>query len=426
MKSLKVITILVTLALFATSTLGTNGYFSHGYGTHYKGLAGVGAAMPLSSLGVAVNPAGLAFLGTRYDIGVGIFSPDRSYTVSGNPSGQGFGLTPGKVESDSKIFLLPSLGANWKINEMSSIGAAIYGNGGMRSNYDTKTFDNPQAPVTAPTGVDLTQIFASVTYSRQIVEGHALGISLIFGYQMFEAEGLQAFAGFSSAPEKVSNNDMDNSTGFGARIGYMGTIVPGLRIGASYQTKIAMSEFDDYAGLFAEQGDFDIPSNWTAGFAYDFSDKFTFAADVQQILYTDAKAVSNPLDPATLNPQFYPNQFVPLGNDDAAGFGWDDVTVFKFGAQWHAMPTWTFRAGFSTCDQPIPESEMLFNILAPGVIEQHITFGFTKELGDKAIHFAGMYAFSNSVEGPNTLEVPGAQTIELEMSQWEFELGFSF
>ena len=34
-------------------------------------------------------------------------------------------------------------------------------------------------------------------------------------------------------------------------------------LGLSYQTRIFMSEFDKYAGLFAGQGDFDIPSNYT-------------------------------------------------------------------------------------------------------------------------------------------------------------------
>jgi hypothetical protein len=28
------------------------------------------------------------------------------------------------------------------------------------------------------------------------------------------------------------------------------------------------SEFDDYAGLFAEQGDFDIPENWNLGVSW--------------------------------------------------------------------------------------------------------------------------------------------------------------
>jgi len=37
-----------------------------------------------------------------------------------------------------------------------------------------------------------------------------------------------------------------------------------------------------------------------------------------------------------------------------------------------------------------------------------------------------MSALSNSVTGPNPLEAPGQQNIEIKMDQWEIELGFSF
>ena len=37
-----------------------------------------------------------------------------------------------------------------------------------------------------------------------------------------------------------------------------------------------------------------------------------------------------------------------------------------------------------------------------------------------------MRAFSHAVKGPNPLEVPGLQAIELKMDQWNFELGWSF
>jgi hypothetical protein len=70
---------------------------------------------------------------------------------------------------------------------------------------------------------------------------------------------------FSSNPAKLTNNGADTTTGFGARIGYHGKFGEYLGVGASYQTKIAMGEFDDYAGLFAGQGDFDVPATWTAG-----------------------------------------------------------------------------------------------------------------------------------------------------------------
>ena len=86
-----------------------------------------------------------------------------------------------------------------------------------------------------------------------------------------------------------------------------------------------------------------------------------------------------------------------------------------------------FRAGYSWGEQPIPESEMLFNILAPGVIEQHLTFGVSKLVGSgQELTLALSRGFSKSISGPNALEVPGQQTIELKMDQWEFGFGVTF
>jgi len=140
---------------------------------------------------------------------------------------------------------------------------------------------------------------------------------------------------------------------------------------------------------------------------------------VQQIYYSDVNSVGNPMLPNL--------QTHLLGNDEGAGFGWDDMTVYKFGVQWQSSPEWTWRLGYSVANQPIPDSEMPFNILAPGVIEQHLTAGFTKALGNNnELNIALMRAFSKSVEGPNTLEVPGQQTIELKMDQWEVSAGYAW
>ena len=117
----------------------------------------------------------------------------------------------------------------------------------------------------------------------------------------------------------------------------------------------------------------------------------------------------------------------PLGTDGGAGFGWEDVTTVKGGVQLRAGEGWTWRAGYSYSSQPIPESEVLFNILAPGVEQQHLTFGFSKLIkGTQEISLALMRAFSTAVKGPNPLEVPGLQTIELKMDQWDIELSWSF
>jgi long-chain fatty acid transport protein len=277
------------------------------------------------------------------------------------------------------------------------------------------------------TGVNLEQLFINGSYSRKINATSSYGVSLIFAYQRFEAKGLGTFGdfGLSSDPTKLTNNGTDTSTGFGAKLGWQGEVMPALVLGVSYQTKMRMSEFDDYAGLFAEQGGFDIPATWTIGLSYTLQNKSKIVFDVQQIKYSDVKSVGNSMMPA-LQQCTFGDSSKCLGEDGGPGFGWDDMTIFKIGYQWMMpnMPSWVWRVGYSKGDQPIPDSEVLFNILAPGVIEQHLTFGFTRDLGSKTeFNFAFMYALENSVKGPNPLDP--AQEIELEMSQFELEASYS-
>ena len=407
-------TVALALLALAAPALATDGYFSLGYGTPYKGMAGAGQALHLSTLASATNPATIAFV-KGYDIGVGLFAPNREYSVSGNPSGYPgtFGLAPGTYESHSTGFVMPSMAGAWHLSEQFHVGLAIYGNGGMNTNYPNKVFGQ------SPTGINLMQAFVAPSFTWEFANHQAIGISPIFGWQSFEAKGLGAFAMFSSDPTKLTNNGKDTSTGFGARIGYHGKFGEYFGVGASYQTKIAMGEFEDYAGLFAEHGDFDIPENWTVGISVFPSKCVSIAVDVQQIYYSNVASVGNPLLPNLMQ--------APLGADGGAGFGWKDVTVFKIGAQWEVNPTWTLRAGYAHNNQPIPESEVLFNILAPGVIQDHATVGVSTLLSPKTkFHFSLMRAFSNSVEGANPLEAPGQQTIKLTMDQWEGEIGFSF
>lgn len=70
MKTFKISTIIVltlTGLLFGSRSYGTDGYFSHGYGTPYKSMAGAGIALYRTSLLTATNPPGLVFLGSRYE-----------------------------------------------------------------------------------------------------------------------------------------------------------------------------------------------------------------------------------------------------------------------------------------------------------------------------------------------------------------------
>lgn len=416
----------VAAAIAAPSAFATNGYFSHGYSIKEKGIVGAGVALPQDSLAAATNPAGMVMVGSRLDVGASLFSPRRSYTA-GNPGPMAaFPLFPETVDSDSEYFLIPHFGWNRMLSGDSSVGVSLYGNGGMNTDYARSAgggfgvFGAGMVPgAERRTGVDLAQLFVNLTYAQKITPTSSWGISPIFAYQRFKANGLAAFGAFglSSDPSKLTDNDYDSSTGWGARIGIMGEVAPGVTLGGSYQTKIRMSEFDDYAGLFAEKGDFDIPSTATVGIAWKVTPTSVLAFDVQRIWYTDVASVSNPMMPA-LGACFGGDASRCLGTSNGPGFGWEDMTIYKIGYQWDTSQAWTWRVGYSYGEQPIPSSEVLFNILAPGVIEQHFTFGFTNRLNNASEwSFFAMYAPEKEVGGTSPLG--DGQRVTLRMDQWE-------
>lgn len=408
----------VAVVVAPTAANATNGYFAHGYGTKDKGMAGAGVALPQDAMAAATNPAGMVWVGHRFDLGAAIFSPRRQYTVSGNPSPPpAFGLAPGTVKSDKNYFLIPHFAANWMLNADSSFGVAVYGNGGMNTDYPGSAGGGMGTYGGGRTGVDLMQLFITPTYSRKINNNASWGVGLVLAGQTFQARGLSRFAPFSSDSSNLTNNGHDTSYGAGARLGIQADVMPALTLGATYTSKIKMGEFKDYQGLFAEQGDFDIPASATIGLAWHTTPDSALVFDIQRIWYSNVKSIANPMLPNL--------QTARLGDDNGAGFGWDDMTVYKLGYQWKTGGDWTWRVGFSHGNQPIPDSEVLFNILAPAVMENHVTFGFTKEMSkNNELSMAFMYAPSKKVSGPNPLS-PG-QNIELEMKQYEVEASWAW
>ena len=441
---LRILTGVLVALTFPATVWATNGYFSHGTSIAEKGLAGAGAAFSQDTLAAANNPAGMVWQGARYDIGLALFAPDRTYDAKGGPApacglgGCPFSIGPQDKDSENNVFAIPQFGYNWVINDDSTIGVSLFGNGGLNTEYEGGSATlwpagPPGGPVTLPgtygdhrAGVDLAQLFLATTYSRKITETSSWGVSGLVAYQRFKATGLANFGGFSSDGENLSDNGYDHSTGFGVRVGVQAEIFSGVRVGASYQPKIDMEEFDDYSGLFAEDGDFDIPSTYTVGLAVDIGKTGVLVIDVQQINYEDVDAVSNSISPLTDGSSCIPpggSGDGCLGGDDGAGFGWEDMTVVKIGFQWDYADT-TWRVGYSTGDQPIPDDETLFNILAPGVIEEHFTAGFTKHLDDKSsFNFSAMYAPEKSIEGTSPFD--STQDIEIKMHQYELAWTYS-
>jgi len=407
----------VAAAFVPAAATATNGYFSHGYGIKAKGMGGAAIAMPQDALAAASNSAGMFFVGDRLDLGLDWFQPTRGAEIVGSPAP----INGSYDGSAKKNFYIPEFGYNKVINPNLTLGVSVYGNGGMNTDYTTAF------PLfgSTPAGVDLSQLLIAPTVAWQVAPGQVIGASINFAYQRFKATGLENFTApvgspqqFSMYPGNVTNQGYDSSTGWGLRVGWLGKLLPACDVGVTYQTKSKMGDLDKYRGLFAEQGGFDIPANYGAGVACRVAPPVTLAVDIVRIEYSGVRSVNNPL---------LPNLFqAPLGADGGAGFGWKDVTAYKFGAQWQVNPDLALRAGYNYGKQPIPTSETLFNVLAPGLVEQHFTLGGTLKVGTNSeVSFAYMYAPEKKINGSNSIPAPfggGETNIRLK----EQSLGVAF
>ena len=98
---------------------------------------------------------------------------------------------------------------------------------------------------------------------------------------------------------------------------------PAFRFGVAASSRIWTQEFDKYAGLFAEQGGFDIPPSLQAGIAFDLTPNLTLLADYRHIWFGSVE----------VHRQSVHKILAPFGADNGPGFGWDDVDVLKFGVE---------------------------------------------------------------------------------------------
>jgi long-chain fatty acid transport protein len=404
----------------AGTASATEGYFMNGIGAKSKALAGADIAKADDAMGASLNPAGIIGVDSQISFGISAFNPNRGFTGITVPNTGAF--TPdGKIESEAKLFPVPSFGYIRKLSDRSAFALNVYGNGGMNTTYKDALNRNIGMPCAGVfcagnSGVNLNQLYVAATYATKVGNNLQIGISPIYALQSFEADGLQVFSMYSSAPTKMTNNETDYSHGFGVKIGIQGQIAPDVTLAAVYQPKMNMSEFEEYAGLFADHGDFDIPENYSIGIAVKYSPKTDVMIGYRHISYSQIGAIGNSTSAQ-----------LPFGFVGGPGFGWEDVDTLKIGIENKYNEKLTLRGGVSFNNNPVGNEDVTLNILAPGVQTKHFTFGGTLNLSAaNSLDFALMYSPKSKVTG-NEVTPNGFNpyhTITLEMNQVEATFSF--
>ena len=445
------------LALISPVTaFATNGMFMIGYGAKSVGMGGVGVAYPQDAMAAAYNPASMTEVGQmRLDATIELFYPPRAVRQESDLLGNT------DVASQDNLYPIPAIGAVMSNPATPlALGMAVIG-AGLGTNYNQQTVDsngncvqnfyNP-CITTIPykkVGVFLMQMQMLPSIAYRVDEHNSIGFSLVIAMQTFRAFGLNAFGdlGFSSGGgNNLTNRGNDWSFGGGYRLGWFGKYLADDRLflGLNYAPKVRMQRFNEYSGLFAGHGEFDIPENYAAGIAFKITPKSHIAFDIQRILWGDVRSIAN-LGPNAANPSdLNPNGICGvsannptgndaispscnLGGDEGMGFGWKSQTVYKLGFDYKWSRTLTLRAGWNYGKTPIQSDQVLFNMLAPATVEQHVTFGFTQAL-DKESDFSVtfMHAFQKTIKGPTAFPVSGTEgdNASISMSQTSLSLAY--
>ena len=444
---------LVAAFAIPSLALATDGYLPHGYGMKAKGMGGASTAMAVDSFGGANNPASMVWVGSRFDLGVDLFSPRREISRSGSLAG-----IDGSANSGSNLFFIPEFGYNRMLGADMSVGLSVYGNGGMNTD-----FDGGQIAAASPVcgagaggfnqasgqlgpynllcgsgklGMNLEQLIIAPTFSKKVNKENSLGVSLLVARQTFKAEGLSGFFAFTGpgagGPPAYPGNNLtdrgdDTTWGYGLKLGWMGKVSDTVTLGASYTSKVSMAKFDKYKDLFAGQGYFDLPENFSVGIAFKANPKWTIAADYERINYSGIRSVNNPS--TTANDGVPPTFGIPntLGCDTCRGFGWSSGNVFKLGAEYQYNPNLILRAGYNHTDNPIEGRDVTFNMIAPGVVQDHVTLGFTYNVAkDAELTMAYMHAFKNSVEASSLFNRFGVPAGNDKIQMYQNSLGIAY
>lgn len=417
--------ILVTSLASPFSVSANNGYFLIGYGAKSRGMGGVGIAYGQDGLAAGANPATMIQVEEgRFDIGGEFFFPDRAVSHVGGTIGT---FTE---QSDGHVFLIPSMGGISWISKNIVWGTAVVG-AGLGTSYNQRP--NDPCPVSYffniscgatndKVGISLMQMQVLPSAAFRVSKHDTIGVSIALAAQVFRAYGLSSFKelGFTNTNEGLTDNGPDWSYGLGWRLGWLGQYMDKkLSFGVNYNARVNMSEFNRYSGLFAQGGDFDIPENFGVGLAFKLTNRTDVAFDVTRIKYSDVPSIGNPgpnaFDVTDFNP-LCPGpdpEICKLGGELGLGFGWRDQTVYKLGVNYKINRRNSVRVGWNHAKAPVPPDQVLFNMLAPGVIEDTLTLGYTFDTnkdwltryfnGNKGeINLTYNHGFKNTIEGQTT------------------------
>lgn len=384
------------LALAATGAHATNGIRMIGFGPVQDAMGGAAVGAPLDAATLITNPAGLAAVGGRVDVGGAVIGGDVLYRATGALPGVASGA---EQRSDRRPIALPAAGLVVPVDDRLTAAVGVYGVAGLGVDY-------PQDLFGSKTYTSYAQVRFAPAASYRILPNLSVGAALNLMYSTLE----YSLSGGMGSPPR----DMGVAYGIGATVGLHWQATEALAFGLAYETR---SRFQDFAfnvpahqavvGIDAtgapitaafpggvEELEFDQPSQATLGVGLRPLPSLLLAADLAWIGWSETFGRGAPRllsDPA-------------LTGGRPLDLHWSDQWVVKVGAEWSPASSLALRAGWNYGAHPLDRSRALENLILPALAEHHFTVGAGIGLGKATIQLAAMYAPEVALEAA----LPGA------------------
>jgi len=403
-----------TCVVAASPAYATNGMRMIGFGPVQDSMGGVGVGTTLDACSLLSNPAGIADLGQRLDVGGAYFKPTVKYSATGAAPGQIVAQDGATLDSTRGGSPIPALAYVRPIDDRLSAGIGVFGVAGMGVDYPTNLYQGAtytsylQGRFTPGAAYKLTDTLSVGATANVMVAQMKYDVASGFGQAL---------------------HDTATSAGIGATVGVKFTPVRMVTLGAAYETK---SWFQDFSFKVAERPNpmapgttipggtdkltFDQPQSVTLGASVTPFEMLLLAADVQWINWSQTMGKG-----------------LPKYSSDASATGampfdmnWSDQWVLKVGAQVAPMRGLKVRAGYNYGKMPLDPNRAFENLAFPAVTEHHVTGGVGYELGDRwAFNLTGIYALNTKLQGANAAE-QFITAYTTEMSQFEVDFGLSY
>jgi len=415
-----VFALLLTLAAVQPVS-ATDGHFLHGVGAINASMGGAAVAAPRDLLSAFyANPAGLmGFDGTRFDLSMELFKPNR--TVSST-----IGPFSGSTQSKSEFVPIPAFAWSTEIADGKAvIGLGGLGIGGFGVDYPV----DPTNPIMAPRPFGFGQVYSNFSLLKVApaiafspTDKLSLGFAANIDWSTLSVDPMPAASPDGGFYPRATA--ADGAFGFGFQAGLTYRVKDGLSVGASYSSPQYFQDFE-WNSVVAD------PTSPAFGTARTI----TFAMDVPQVIAGGValEPTSNLFLAADVKAIFYAGTegFDKSGFDQTGavqGFGWSDIMVVAVGAEYSATDRVSLRGGYNFSENPIPEGNSMFNISAPAIVQHHATFGLGLMLNESLQVNAGYYhVFENELTGPVMMPgAPAGSTVSSKMFEDSFQIQFSY